>query len=229
MCVSVCGLLLLAVLEIREVGVSSWQSGHDIRFVSPDGGDFQVPNESTISALRWKYVFLASRKTIFLGNTSVLGVRALNNVGTWVTYWKRWLYAGHPPPDRSRSVLDASFFSSYFRLRLLSASLPFTFDPFLPDLLGARNPTNCRQSHICRISTLARYWLPLSSCHTTANSPHVYRRDHVCEISMLRDINQKNGISVAARWFTRWQKLYREEIFGAKEYCCATRYVDLIR
>jgi len=68
----------------------------------------------------------------------------------------------------------------------------------------------------------------LESCHTTANSLRVYRRDHVCEILMLRDINQKNGISVEARWFTRWQKLYRE-ILEAKEYCCAFWYVDLIR
>lgn len=139
------------MLEICEVEVSSWQSRHDIRFVSPDGGDFQVPNESTISALRWKYVFLASRKTIFLENTSVLGVRVLNNVGTWVTYWKRWFYTGHLPLAPSfmlHSFLLLTPLMSSFR------SLAVYLRSSLPDLLGACSPTNCRQSHICLSSDL---------------------------------------------------------------------------
>lgn len=114
------------------------------------------------------------QKTIFLGNTSVLGIRALNNVGTWVTYWKWWLYAGGSSPDRSCSILR--LLSSTCRLRLLSAFLPLSS----LDLLGVRNPTNCRQSHICRIFTLMRYWPPLSSRHTIANSSRVYTHVSVC-------------------------------------------------
>lgn len=135
------------------------------------------------------------------------------------------------------TILRPTALTPFLHCLILFFLLPLTFSSrssaahlrsSLRDLLGARNPTNCPQSHICRISTLARYWLPLSGCHTIANSLRVYRRSHVCKISMLRDINQKKGISAAARWFTRWQKLYRG-IFEAKEYCCALRYVDLIR
>lgn len=92
---------------------------------------------------------------------------------------------------RSRSIPPASIL--FFLLPLMSSfrSPAVYLRSSLRDLLGGRNPTNCRQSHICRISALARYWLPLSSCHTIANSPRVYRRDHVCKISILRDINKK--------------------------------------
>lgn len=169
--------LLLAVSQIRQVGRNFFLTvgaRHSVRFA--DSGDFEVSNESTISALRWKYVFrrLPLQKTIFLRNTSVLGIRALNNVGTWVTYWKWWLYAGGSSPDRSYSVLR--LFSFTCRLRLLSVLL--SLFPF--DLLGACNPTNCRQSYICRIFTLMRYWPSMSSRHTIANSSRVYTHVSVC-------------------------------------------------
>lgn len=154
------------------------------------------------------------QKTIFLGNTSVLGIRALNNVGTWVTYWKWWLYAGGSSPDRSCSILR--LFSSTCRLRLLSALLPLS--PL--DLLGARNPTNCRQSHICRIFTLIRYWPPLSSRHTIANSSRVYIHTCLCACLCVWNFDatwyksKERDISAAARWFMEWQKLYRRNLRG---------------
>lgn len=206
--------------QIRQVGRNFFltvRARHSVRFAD-DGGDFEVSNESTISALRWKYVFRRSplQKTIFLRNTSVLGIRALNNVGTWVTYWKRWLYAGGSSSDRSCSVLRLS--SSTCRLRLLSALL--SLSPL--DLLGAYNPTNCRQSHICRIFTLSCD-IGLH-CQTVILSLILRVYIHTClcvcmcvwNFDATRYINQKKiwDISAAAQWFIGWQKLYRWNLRG---------------
>lgn len=76
-----------AVLEIRKV--SSWQSRHDIRFVSPVVGILKFQMNPLSLGAEVEIRLPGPRKTIFLGNTSVLGIRALNNVRTWVTYWKR--------------------------------------------------------------------------------------------------------------------------------------------
>lgn len=91
------------------------------------------------------------KKTIFLENTSVLGIRALNNVETWVTYWKWWLYAG-PSLDRSSFILppfsstsppvffpfslSLSFFSSVISSRSTWYAQPYKLPtiPYLSDL-----------------------------------------------------------------------------------------------
>lgn len=93
-----------------------------------------------------------------------------------------------------------SFPPTHFRLRLLSASLPFTFDPFLPPIYLERATLQIADNPISVGSPLSRdIGFRFRAVIPPLIPPHVYRRDHVCEISMLRDINQKNGISVAAR------------------------------
>lgn len=72
------------------------------------------------------------RKTIFLRNTSVLGVRALNNVGTWVTYWKRWLYVGSTRPLLIPSFIPHSFLPT-------SAYVFFPLSYRLPSILFTRS------------------------------------------------------------------------------------------
>lgn len=106
--------------------------------------------------------------------------------------------------------LPSSILSALFPLPSFNPprSLARSLTPL--DLLEARNPTNCRQSHICRslgtILTFATRAIVPSliprmctrsciefMCACTHMSVRVY------ELLMLRDVNQVNGLSAAAR------------------------------
>lgn len=170
MCKSVCRTELAVP---RGVGNSrSWSSSltvqarHPVRFARWWG--FSSSKWIHYLGVEVEIRLPGPRKTIFLGNTSVLGVRALNNVGTWVTYWKRWLYAGDP----SRPIaLTPSFMHSF----PLSSAYVFFFPLFcssLPSILFTRSTWSAQPYKLPTIPYLSDLHSPMILASTHELSYH---------------------------------------------------------